>query len=400
MSEKKKKDGRTGTPDSPMYDLIFLIVRLWLGGRQKIEVDDERLKQAQAPYIMLVNHGSFYDFYYVSKLAHPKRPSYLVNEYYCTRPILKHMAKGGGILSKKLFTRDMNTAVGLLRTVRRGYPVVIFPEGRLSPDGRSNPIVEKGGALYKKLNVDLVLTRIEGAYFAAPKWRKKSYHSRVRIRVERVISREELKKMSAAELDGTIDDFIRFDASEAPIDRYPQKDKALGLDTLLYRCADCGALYRTEGVRNELICHACGSRHELDESYRFIGKPGTIAEYYDAIKAMERRELDNFRLDCAVKTKLFGANGGPVRWEEGECMLTPDAFAYRSPSLSFEIPMDRLPALAFSCGEEFELYHADELFYFYPKEQPKQVARWALLVDLLHEEKNASPDPKGEKTDA
>lgn len=394
------KGSNKGTPDSPMYDLIFLIVRLWLGSRQKIAVEDELLKQAQAPYIMLVNHGSFYDFYYVSKLAHPKRPSYLVNEYYCTRPVLKHMAKGGGILSKKLFTRDMSTAVGLLRTIRKGYPVVIFPEGRLSPDGRSNPIVEKGGALYKKLNVDLVLTRIEGAYFAAPKWRKKSFHSNVRIRVERVIGREKLKKMSAAEVDEAIDDFIRYDASEAPIDRYPQKDKALGLDTLLYCCADCGALYQTKGVGNELICRACGSRHELDESYRFVGKPGTIAEYYDAIRETERRELDGFRLDCAVRTKIFGANGGPVRWEEGECTLTTEAFSYRSHSMSFEVPMDRLPALAFSCGEEFELYHADELCYFYPKEQPKQAARWALLVDLLHERKNASPLQKGEKTDA
>ncbi len=368
-----------------MYDFIFLLVRLWLGGRQKIEVDDALLKQAQAPYIMLVNHGSFYDFHYVSKLAHPKRPSYLVNEYYCTRPVLKHMARRGGILSKKLFTPDMSTAVGLLRMIRQGYPVVIFPEGRLSPDGRSNPIVEPGGALYKKLNADLVLTRIEGAYFAKPKWRSRSFRSRVRIRVERVIGRDELKAMSAAELDAVIERTLSYDASADLIDRYPQSGKARGLDTLLYRCIDCGALYQTEGLGNELLCHACGSRRRLDDTYRFLEAPGSISAYYEAIKAAERKELEDLQLHCAVRTKIHGAKGGPIRREEGECTLTPQAFSYRSPSMSFEVPMERLPALAFSCGQEFELYHKDELCYFYPKDEPKQVARWALLVDLLHE---------------
>ena len=35
-----------------------------------------------------------------------------------------------------------------------------------------------------------------------------------------------------------------------------------------------------------------------------------------------------------------------------------------------------LRAAAFSCGEEFELYHENELHYFYPKENRRQAARW------------------------
>ena len=388
--QKRKKESRTGTPDSPMYGLIFWIVRLWLGNRQKITVDDRLLKEAEAPYIMLVNHESFHDFYYVSKLSHPKRPSYLVNEYYCTRPILKHMAKRGGILSKKLFTRDMGTAVGLLRMIRKGYPVVIFPEGRLSPDGRSNAIVEKGGALYKKLKIDLVLTKIDGAYFSAPKWRNKNFRSPIRIRVERVLKREELQRMSPEEIDAVIDAVLYNDASASSVALYPQKDKAVGLETILYRCADCGALYQTQGIGNDLICRACGSRHTLDEHYRFTDEIGSIAAYYDRIRSLETAELDTASLSCAVRTKIHGANGGPIRWEQGACTLDAGGFRYESDSVAFSVPLDSLPALAFSCGEEFELYFQDELYYFYPKEQPEQVARWALLVDLWNEKKDAA----------
>ena len=390
MFQKQKKESKTGSPDSAMYSLIFRIVRLWLGNRQQIIIDDRLLKDAEAPYVMLVNHESFYDFYYVSKLSHPKRPSYLVNEYYCTRPILKHMARRGGILSKKLFTRDMGTAVGLLRMIRKGFPVVIFPEGRLSPDGRSNPIVEKGGALYKKLKVDLVLTKIDGAYFSAPKWRKKNFRCPIRISVERVLKREALQHMSADEIDDVVEAVLFNDASASAFSLYPQRNKAVGLETILYRCADCGALYRTKGVGNDLICSACGRRHTLDEHYRFTDEIGSIPAYYDRIRLREAEELDAISLSCAVRTKIHGADGGPVRWEHGACTLSADGFRYETDSAAFSVPLDSLPALAFSCGEEFELYYKDELYYFYPKEQPVQVARWALVVDLLNEKKNAA----------
>lgn len=376
-----------------MYELIFWIVRLWLGKKQRLVIDDAPLRELDGPYILLANHESFEDFYYISQMAHPRRPSYLVNEYYCTRPILKTMARRGGILSKKLFTPDLAAPVGILRTVRAGYPVVIFPEGRLSPDGRSNPIVESGAALYRRLKTALVLVRIDGAYYAHPKWRRSRYRSAIHVSVRRVLGPEELAKLTNEELDELIraelyNDAGRLDGS------YPQRDKAVGLEGLLYRCIDCGALYQTVGVGNELRCRACGSRHALDERYRFTDGPGSIGAYYDAIRAMEAGELDALCLRAEVGAKIFGANGGPVRREDGVCTLDAERFCYRSANAAFEIPVEKLPALAFSCAEEFELYHEGELHYFYPKTDPVQAARWALAVDLLAARRHS----KGERT--
>ncbi|MBR0208174.1 MAG: VTT domain-containing protein [Oscillospiraceae bacterium] len=389
--------GREGTPDSMMYAFIFFLVRLWLGRRQKIEIDDAALREVEPPYILLSNHESFEDFYYISRMAHPRNPSYLVNEYYCTRPVLKSMAKRGGILSKKLFTPDLAAPVGILRMIRKGYPVVIFPEGRLSPDGRTNPIAESGAALYRRLKSPLVLVRIDGAYWAHPKWRKKRFRSDIRVSVRRVLGPEELAALSDAQLDELIRETLYNDASEHLGGVYPQRNKAVGLDGLLYRCADCGALYRTEGVGNELICRACGSRHRLDERYRFTDAPGTITAYYGAIRDREAKELDALDLRAEVKTKIFGADGGPVRWEKGVCTLDTEAFRYRSENEDFSIPTEKLPALAFSCSEEFELYHEGELHYFYPLAEPRQCARWALAVDLLTEKRKKEGESKDGK---
>ena len=165
---------------------------------------------------------------------------------------------------------------------------------------------------------------------------------------------------------------------------------------MLYRCADCGALYQTLGVGSELICRACGSRHRLDERYRFTDGPGSIPAYYEAIRRMEAAEPDPLSLRAPVRTKIFGANGGPVRWEQGVCSLDAEGFRYRSDTEDFTIPAGKLPALAFSCGEEFELYHENELHYFYPLAEPLQVARWGLAADLLAERRKAGTDREGE----
>ncbi len=374
--------GNDGTPDSLMYAIIFLIVRLWRGRRQRVTAEDALLRTVEPPYVLLANHESFFDFYYLSQLDHPKNPTYLVNEFYTTRPVLKTMARKAGILSKKLFTADMAAPLGIARALREGWPVVIFPEGRLSPDGRSNPIVEPGGRFYRKLGADLVLTKIRGAYFAAPKWRKRSFRAGVRITVERVVRRDELKSMTDAELDALIAETLRSDASENVEARYPQRDKARGLENLLYRCADCGALYTMKGRGNTLFCTACGARHVLNEEYRFTDGR-TIGDWYARIAELERDTLDTLSLSAAVETKIHPAGGGKARSERGECSLTPEGFRYRSGRTEFFVPIGKLPALAYSCNEEFELYHENELYYFYPLENRRQTARWGLAVDLL-----------------
>ena len=385
--------GTEGTPDSPVYSLLFTIISIWYGSTKNIHVDDEKLSKASCPYIMLSNHESFFDFYYISKMAHPRTPNFLINEYYCTRPILRWMAKQAGFVPKKLFVHEMRPALGIRRTIKSGYPMVIFPEGRLSPDGKTNPIIP-GGAFYKKLGVDIVLTKISGGYFSNPKWRKRRFKTEINATVVKVIKKEELQSLDADALDDLIGKTLFNDASHCNTGKYPQLDKAIGLQNILYRCIDCNSLYTTVGRGNSLVCTKCGSKHTLNQYYRFPKEPKTIGDYYDRIKELERTSLDSFELKTKVHTKIHIGDTGRSRKEDGECTLNPSSFSYKSQSMEFSVKLEDMDALAFSCDEEFEIYNGDDLLYFYPVENRQQVARWALLVDLIaqrrrtYEEKN------------
>ena len=216
----------------------------------------------------------------------------------------------------------------------------------------------------------------------------------MRLDIKRIIHADELESMSADELNGIIESELEHDAKNDSVNTYRQKNKALGLEGLLYRCKDCGRLYTTEGKGNEFRCNSCGASYHFNDLYRFEeeidGEPGSISAYYAKIRELEEADIDNVRLTAHVKTRIFDKKVKLRLKEEGDCELTPEGFTYRSGSEDFSVPISYLLALPFSCGLEFETYYDGELHYFYPVEYKNQVARWGLVADILREryEKN------------
>ena len=378
------------TPDSVVHSAILGLAHFLRKRRQKLVIDRGDLDSAEAPYIILSNHPSFWDFYYVDRIGFDRRPAIVANDYYMHLPGLKKIAKKVGVVPKKLFCPDFTSVAGMMRMLRSGYSLLIFPEGRLSVDGTTYPFTESSAAFFKKLGRDLVLINISGAYFSKPKWRKKFFRSEIGVTVKRVIKADEAASMSNEELDGAIFDGISSDDSKALHSEYRRRDMAKGIEDVLYRCAFCGSLYSTEGVGNTLVCRECGKRLEFGRDYLFDGEPRSIHGYYEKIKELEREELDTFSLEAKVTTKIFRKSGKREK-EKGVCRLSPDGFDYESVGgMREHIPLSDLPALAFSCREEFELYIGGELYYFYPDENPRQTVRWALLVDLLNENRGSA----------
>lgn len=388
-----------GTPDSVFYSAFFSVVNKLRKHRQRLHIDDEKLRMMNKPFVALVNHESFFDMYFVKRLFEnaAENPSYVVNRHYLSHPLIRKSAAKSGVIPKKLFCPELSVPLEIMRMLKKGYPVVIFPEARLSVDGRSYPILDRSAAFYRRLNTDIVFVRIRGAYFAKPKWRSRSFRSDVYISAERVLTSEEIAGMTDDALNRLIDEMLRYDASEEDVGTFRQKDKAKGLQNVLYRCCDCGALYTTKGVGNVLACTACGRTHRLNERYLFEDGPRSIGEYYERIKTLEQAELSSLRLETDVDTVIYRDKGRYRTKEKGRCTLTKEGFSYRSEAHAFDLGFDALPALPFSVNKEFETYHDGDLYYFYPTENRRQVVRWALIVDLIKELRN---EKNGETEDA
>lgn len=371
------------TPDSLFFDIFMTGTKILQFGKKKPVINDELLSKVDLPYLVLYNHQSYKDFYYLYNITHPQTPTCVLDIKHFAQPFQKLFYTHCGFIPRKNFTDDPDCLSSIEKFLKDGYPVLYYPEGRLSPDGRTNTIIEKRGEFYKKLGVDLVIVKLDGGYYAKPKWRGRSFSSNVNVTVTRVIKSEELANMAPDEIDRIIADELYNDESLRNKPKYKQPDKASGLESILYRCADCGALYQMKGRGNELKCHACGASHTFDNTYHFTGSIKSIPEYYDKIRNMEEKEIDSLNLSAPVVMKVYNEKGKSINKESGTATLNKNQFIFKSDNSGFTIPVKDLSALKFTCKNRFELYHDGMRCCFYPKENKVQVARWALIVDIL-----------------
>ncbi|MBO7359747.1 MAG: VTT domain-containing protein [Clostridia bacterium] len=376
-----------GTPDSMVHSALLGIAHILRRHRQKLTLEPGDLEKAEEPYVLMSNHPSFWDFYYIDRLPFKRRPMIVVNEFYTRRPFLRKLAPKCGIIPKKLFSPDIKSVAGIMKALRKGWSVNVFPEGRMSIDGTTYPFPAGTGGFFRKMGKDLVLVNISGAYTSKPKWRDRFFRSDITVSVKRVIKSDELASMSPEEVEAAIKESISSTGGDLPPKPYRRKDLARGIEKVLFRCPDCGALYSLTGKGVTISCSACGSSHVFDGYYR-LEDGRTVADCYAAAKEIERRELASTVLETRVCTKVFLPDG-KTRKETGVCRMDRENFVYEPDGGEpFTIPLEQTEALAFSCGEEFELYNDEDLYYFYPVENRLQTVRWGLLADLVREERD------------
>ena len=377
-----------GTPDSPWYDIMAHSMKAFLRFTVRTRYEMNGFTLPEGPALYVSNHPSSIDYPQVVRLLWPRRVISIANEYYMRKGFVKKVLTAIGMIPKKLFVDEGGVILKARRTVKGGWSVYLAPEGRLSVDGETYPILPSTGGFARFLNVPLVILHLSGAYLNKPKWRKGFRRQRVRLEVKAVIPPEELKAMTPEEVNARIREGIAADDDARAYEqtlRWPRGKKAAGLPNLIYRCPACGELYAMEAAGNDIRCRSCGLSLRFNDRYRFEETPAgyeTVADLYRALTERERAERPS--LSCAVTVRRF--RGEEEDAGKGETRLTPEDFSFTGTvagePVSFTLTTETLKALPFSCGLEFETYYQNELYYFYPDEHREQCARWALLADL------------------
>lgn len=382
----KKKDY---TPDSFFNYFLRTLSRCLFRVFGKTKVLPNDVDKLEGSFLLLANHHSALDFNYVIQVSKKKHYALVANNYYRRLPILGKMFDKAGIITKKMYYKDMATIRKILQAKQDGYPIIIFPEASLSSDGSYNNFNLSTASLVKKLDIPLVLVRISGAYFIKPKWRKRFYRGETTVEVKRIISREELQTMNKDEIDQAIKEVLYFNEFDICNINNKAKNKAKGLENILYLCPNCHHYYTNYSSGNDLICHNCGAHYHLKNDYHFeeLDLP-SISAYYQKMKEIEKTHLHDFSIICPVDVKIFTDNVKKVRKEEGVIEFNSQGITYKrnDGKLNITYKISELEGIAYSVNEEFEFYYQNDLYYFYPQENRKLCSRIFLLYQLLKEE--------------
>ena len=130
------------------------------------------------PHVYAVNHGSALDI--PALYAHlPFQFRILHKKELLSYPIVGwHLKRSGQIcVDQQNPARSVGQIKSALRTLRRGMPLVIFPEGGRTPDGRILPFLPGAFFLAIKSGVDIVPVALRGMYELLP---MNTYHVKSR----------------------------------------------------------------------------------------------------------------------------------------------------------------------------------------------------------------------------
>ncbi len=379
------------TPDSPVYNILLKVFK-FRARKVKYIKDDINKLNIEGPFVILSNHPSGLDVYYISELAKPNRLAFILNYYFFRFKIVRYLLNKIGIIPKKLFTPDIKTIKGTLKTLKAGYPVYMCPEGRLGLDGTNYYITKETGKFVKQLKLPIVIVTLKGAYISKPKWRKKRIRSTVESKITRYITKEEVLAKSGEEINQIINESIAYNEYEYIKEKgltFKYKKKAEGLENVLYYCPKCHQEFTISTKGNTVKCDHCGFSLNILEDYHFNKNEfniNTIHDWYELIKKYENEHIENVYLETEVDVRKFNIENKKLdETGTGKCILTNHSFKFIGDLKvqEFEIEIANLRALAFSAGLEFECYHDNELYYFYPKTNKKECTKWALIVDEL-----------------
>ena len=379
-----------GSPNPALLSLCSKFLIRIMSFKTKYVINGaEKVRGLSGPFIYLANHHSWRDMAAVYSIDPSREVVCLVNEYYMRLPVVGKIIKKAGNIGKKLFYGD-TSVVKMLRALRAGYPLMIFPEARLSTDGGPSPIDGKIAKFCQKMRVPVVLVEIRNNYFIAPKWRRGTLRGTCEVNVKRVISPDETGSMDEDALASAIREGLAYNEFAGERQIYKSRRKAEGLDGILYLCPHCGGLYTNTSARNTMRCSACGREYTVGMDYRFEGNGySSIYEYYGAIKEIERKTLDSVCLDIPVNVRIFKDGVRKPSGESGVFHMDRSRITYTRDSgeLIIDLPVSAIEGIPYSVGEEFEFYYMNDLYYFYPSEAPRGTCtRVALLFEMMKED--------------
>ena len=215
---------------------------------------------ADGPFLLISNHVTSWDPLLVGVCLGGKQAYFVASEHLFRLGLLSKLIRWllAPIPRRKAST-GMDTVKACLRHLHAGHSVCLFAEGEQCWDGRTGPIFPATGKLVKSSGASLVTFRLEGGYLSLPRWGKNICRGAVRGHPVACYSPEQLKALSAAEVNALIERDISEDAWQRqrthPV-RYRGKHRAEGMERALYACPGCRRIgtLRTGGARISCSC--------------------------------------------------------------------------------------------------------------------------------------------------
>ncbi len=346
------------------------------------------LKNAKGPAVVLSNHTSSYDQYIACHACRRRMTFVLSDALYYTRSVawvissmhLVHKQQFFTTISDLRYMKDVISNNGIL---------LIYPTGVISSCGRPTKLFSATGKFLKMLQADIYVIREHGIYLTNPKWQEGIRTGKPETEVFKLFSSEELKTLSADDIQRKASDALDFNDyewQEGRMVEYKDGSNIHGLENVLHSCPECGAHFSIEDKDNSLTCRECGFTTRAD-NYGFL--VGSSIKYPSSWETALHNSLKTslaldpgFSYSSKVSvTKLDKKKRQFVDLGKGSAIVTMDEIKVNLDSGTgiFKESTSFFPTLPMVPGSYFELQDGENIFRCFPEQKKDAV----FITDII-----------------
>lgn len=298
--------------------------------------------QPEGPTLVISNHVTNYDPFFVAA-SFPKHQMYFVASEHLFRKgwltkIINYLVAP---ICRRKGSNGADTAMTMLRALRKGQSVCIFGEGETTWNGLSNQSFPGTGDIAKIGKATLMTYRIEGGYLTAPRWSKGIHRGKMRGYVVNTYTPEMLARMSSTEINDAINRDITENAWERQKEEYQRfkgKRRAWLIETALFLCPKCHQFGTIRGEGHHVRC-SCGLDTVFTE-YGTFDPPVPFENMleWDRWQHQHLQETDSLPAFTEDSVRLLALNGdhtqteaavGQLKLEDGVMSIGEYTFALK-----------------------------------------------------------------------
>jgi 1-acyl-sn-glycerol-3-phosphate acyltransferase len=183
------------TTPHPFYRLCRAFVRIAFKTYFRAHVLGIENVPPTGGVLIACNHQSFLDPPLVGQ-GIERACSFMARDSLFTPPLFGRLLRNINVFPVKRGVGDINAVKELMRRLKRGGAVVLFPEGTRSKDGSLGRINPNSLAIAKKTRVSIVPTAVDGTFEAWPPHQRLPRPRRVHVTYCEPISADEVRQWS------------------------------------------------------------------------------------------------------------------------------------------------------------------------------------------------------------
>ncbi len=393
--------------------VLFFITRK-MNINYKYEFEKKEMKNKQV--ILIGNHATRNSFMYILR-GYPFTKLNPVVGYrnFFQKPLFKPLL-WMGCIPKRLFVPDVKATVNMLKVLKSGGSLLLFPEGIQSTSGSTMPMNPATIKFFKKSPCDIIIAISKGEFMFNPRFSNIKRCGNVDITYKVLFTKEEIETLTENEMyERYLKEFSYDDFNMNLETRWRYKGKcsnAEGLDNIIYKCPNCNQEFKMHVLDDSISCE-CGNSIKVNEYYDLIPNDNSkmpfksISDWvnYQRNEIKKEIEKEDFKFEYNVTLRqLDETKLKKNRYDykgEGTVTIDRNNLTYKGTRDDKDVievlDLKNIPSATFKPQTGNEFFYLKNHYSLMPKDDQRYNIKVALLTEELYFTKNPAWNEQAEK---